>query len=139
VVGTTDAFGVDPCFEVYKLLAVEVHCSGDPPPAPPVPPPPPPIPPSAKSTFFVDFGVEFQGGLVLSVGDGTAGMQVEVVSAEICSPMVVSSDGTRNVSTNCSKVDWSSAWGWEFTWTLRGGEQRIEQHQCVWLQLFACG
>ena len=73
------------------------------------------------SSFFVDFGKEFQGGLKLTVKDGAAGQTVKLTSGEMCTPFL------NNNSKSCNTVQQN--WQWEFTWTLRAGEQKIEQHQ----------
>ena len=92
----------DPCYGVVKTLAIELHC----PPAPPAPPPPP------SSAFVADFGREFQGGLRLSVPDGTSGTNVHISCGESLKGDTV-----------------GSTWGWEFDWTLRDGQQVLEQHK----------
>ena len=65
-----------------------------------------------ESFFIADFGRELQGGLRLTVGDGTAGQTVHISCGE-------SLTGTTIGST----------WGWEFDWVLRDGEQELEQHK----------
>ena len=104
-----NVFG-DACLDVVKTLAVEIECPTAPP--TPTPPPPPPTPAPVPSSFLVDFGKEFQGGLRLSVTDGTAGTNVHISCGESLS-------GTTAGST----------WGWEFDWTLRDGAQLLEQHK----------
>ena len=77
--------------------------------------------PGAGNSFFVDFGKEFQGGLRLHVKGGKAGQTVKLQSGEMCTPML------NNNSHSCNKV--AQDWGWDFTWTLREGDQTIEQHE----------
>jgi len=77
------------------------------------------------ASFFVDFGKEFQGGLVLDVEGGVAGTEVTITTAEMCAPMKNTPAG--NTSDTCTSV--SQTWGWELHWTLRGSAQKIEQHQ----------
>ena len=67
---------------------------------------------NATTHFWVDFGKEFQGGLVLTVADGVAGQTVGFKCGESSIHNTV-----------------GSTWGWEFTWTLRDGAQRLEQHK----------
>ena len=64
------------------------------------------------TTIYADFGREFQGGLALTVGDGVEGQTVEIACGESMKGKEVTSD-----------------WGWDFTWTLRGGAQVLEQHK----------
>lgn len=82
-------------------------------------------------THFVDFGAEFSGGIRLTVKDGRAGQIVRFKSGELCTPLVYDGaafDGIgQNVSDSCTSVDQS--WGWSWNYTLRDGEQTIEQHQ----------
>ena len=83
-----------------------------------------PVPNASRpndSAFFLDFGKEIQGGLILTVTGGSAGQVVRFRSGELCTPIV---DGG---SSSCVAVD--QDWQWIFNWTLREGEQTIEQHQ----------
>ena len=84
-----------------------------------------------STSYFVDFGQEFTGGLRLTVQDGSAGQVVQITSGEQCHPLVFDPNAFhgmgQNVSTACNTVDQS--WGWKFNWTLRDGPQVIEQHQ----------
>ena len=108
----------DPCYDVVKKLAVRLAC----PPAPPSPSPSPP-PPPPPSSFVADFGKELQGGLVLTVANGSAGTRVHIACGE-------SYDATTSVV--------GTTWGWEFDWTLRDGAQTLEQHkymECRWVSL----
>lgn len=72
-----------------------------------------PTPAAAGTHFWVDFGREFQGGLILDVPEGNAGQNVSLKCGESITP-------TGTVG---------STWGWEFVWTLRAGAQRLEQHK----------
>jgi hypothetical protein len=72
------------------------------------------------SSFYVDFGREFEGGLRLRIKDGTAGMRVQITSAELAT--AVSSGGGHGYNL-------TSTWGYTFEWTLRDGEQTLEQHK----------
>jgi hypothetical protein len=102
-----DALG-DPCYDVVKTLAVEVQCPGG-------PSPPPPPSNSTPASFVAVFPKEFQGGLVLSVENGTAGATVDIACGESLK------EGGTVVGDD---------WGWHFTWTLRDGAQVLEQHKC---------
>jgi len=104
VTASSSTFGGDPCYNVKKSLAVELKCPGS--------PPPPSPPPSQPSSFIGDFGVEFQGGLTLQVRNGTAGDTVSIACGEMLQGDSV-----------------GYTWGWEFVWTLRDGEQTLEQHK----------
>eukprot|EP01050_Picozoa_sp_SAG11_P012697 SAG11_NODE_1429_length_4936_cov_5.029539_3_plen_589_part_00 len=78
------------------------------------------------AAFIADFGHEFQGGLRLSVTDGKAGQHVHISCGEQLLP-------GGNVG---------STWGWEFDWTLRDGEQVLEQHkymECRFVRLEFAG
>eukprot|EP00035_Acanthoeca_spectabilis_P025007 m.456410 g.456410 ORF g.456410 m.456410 type:complete len:1036 (-) comp21050_c0_seq1:25-3132(-) len=99
-----DAF----CWDVVKSLAVQVKCSSTEPSTSTVA-----RADDANTTVYADFGREFQGGLILTVGDGIAGQTVDID----CGESVTSSGGV------------GSDWGWHFTWTLRGGAQILEQHK----------
>ena len=74
-----------------------------------------------ETAFFLDFGKEIQGGLILNVTGGVAGQVVRFRSGELCLPMV------KNSTEHCTGVD--QDWQWIFNWTLREGAQIIEQHQ----------
>eukprot|EP01051_Picozoa_sp_SAG22_P017479 SAG22_NODE_2705_length_2297_cov_1.227934_4_plen_107_part_00 len=69
-------------------------------------------------------------GLRLKVTGGKAGQTVKFNSGEMCTPMTttVSGDG-HNVSNPSKCTDVQQDWQWTFTWTLRDGDQTIEQHQ----------
>ena len=90
-----------------------------------------PVRVSSDQSHFVDFGAEFSGGIRFSVKDGKAGQVVKFQSGELCTPMVfdpTAFDGLgQNVSDHCETVEHS--WGWAWNYTLRDGEQTIEQHQ----------
>ena len=77
------------------------------------------------SSFFVDFGIEFQGGLRLHVEGGKAGQTVKFVSGEMCTPLTNTSGVMATGSCTTVQQDWQ----WDFEWTLRDGDQMIEQHQ----------
>jgi hypothetical protein len=98
---SNNVFGGDPCFDVPKSLAVALGgCSG------------PPPPPSNTTSWIATFPREFQGGLRLAVTGGVAGSNVSIACGESLSGDSV-----------------GSTWGWEFTWTLRDGDQVLEQHK----------
>jgi len=61
------------------------------------------------------FPKEFQGGLVLSVENGTSGSTVDIACGESLK------EGGTVVGDD---------WGWHFRWTLRDGAQVLEQHKC---------
>ena len=73
--------------------------------------------------FLVDFGREFQGGLILNVEGGEAGTTVSIMSGE--SRFRLHNKSYTGPVT--SKV--GDDWGYNFTWTLRDGDQTIEQHE----------
>merc|ERR1711871_1541745 len=75
------------------------------------------IKPIGDGAFLADFGREFQGGLRLQVQDGTAGQTVHITCGE----------ALRNQGKVPIQV--TSTWGWEFDWTLRAGDQLLEQHK----------
>jgi hypothetical protein len=97
-----DAVFGDPCLGTIKQLAAQIKCNST---APPSPPP-------LSRSFLADFGREFQGGLRLAVADGVAGTTVSIA----CGEALQAQHATYT-------------WGWEFTWTLREGEQYLEQHK----------
>ena len=69
-------------------------------------------------------------GLRLKVTGGKAGQTVKFNSGEMCTPMTTTvSGGGRNVSNPSKCTDVEQDWQWMFTWTLRDGDQMIEQHQ----------
>ena len=129
------------CWDVVKRLAVKVSCkkaaddyahadaAGRPAPAP-LPActatgPRPCTPSGPSSSFLADFGKELSGGMVLAVKDGKAGQTVEVSCGESLSGDLV-----------------GSTWGWVQQWTLRDGEQVLEQHkymECRFVQLTFSG
>ena len=126
------------CWDVVKHLSVKVTCkkqqplgtAARPPPPPPVPNctptgPRPCTPSGPSSAFLADFGKELTGGMVLHVAKGVAGQTVEVACGESLSGDVV-----------------GSTWGWVQQWTLRDGEQTLEQHkfmECRFVQLTFSG
>ena len=67
-----------------------------------------------KNAFMVDMGRELQGGLRLSVMDGQQGQTVHIACGE---------------AYDAENKAVKSTWGWEFDWTLRQGEQLLEQHK----------
>jgi len=95
-----NVFG-DPCYDVVKSLAVELKCS----PAPPTPAP-------LTKSYLADFGRELQGGMRLAVKGGKGGETVHITCGESLKKDVV-----------------GTTWGWEFDWTLRNGDQVLEQHK----------
>ena len=116
VPATNDEFGGDPCYDTAKSLGVQLQCPGT---------PPPPPPPTNPTSFLATFEKEFQGGLRLDVTDGVAGSTVEIACGE---------------HVTGDTVDYT--WGWEFTWTLRDGAQRLEQHkymECRFVRLTFSG
>lgn len=103
VVASNSVFGGDPCEGTPKALAVELKCGQAPTPTPQ---------PIQPTSFLADFGREFQGGLRLAVGDGSAGQKVYITCGE-----------------SLKGNDVGDTWGWEFDWTLRDGAQLLEQHK----------
>lgn len=95
--------GKDPCHDVHKYISTTVQCSK---PAPPAPGPPP-----RPSAYYADFGLEFEGGLRLRASQGAAGTKVTITSGELI-------DSGNTVQ---------QTWGYTFEWTLRDGDQTIEQ------------
>ena len=87
--------------------------------------------------YLVDFGREFQGGVVLTVHAGaadaaaTAGTQVRIVAGELLLP-----GGATDSSTLDSRLAPSNTWGFAMNWTLRGGAQQLAQHECVIARFF---
>jgi hypothetical protein len=77
---------------------------------------------SRPTSFFVDFGREFQGGVILTVHDGSVGSTLRFVSGELLLP-----NGATDPTTE-SRLDPKHTWGYSFNWTLRDGFQVIEQH-----------
>ena len=88
------------CYDVVKQLAVAVTCAT------------PPPPPTSDLNFIGIFPKEFQGGLRLTVTGGVAGTVVNISCGESFIDGVV-----------------GSTWGWDFAWTLRDGDQELEQHK----------
>ena len=76
-----------------------------------------------SSSFLIDFGRNFQGGVELSVEDGTAGTVVQIVSGELLLP-----NGTVDPKTQM-RLDPRNTWGYAFNWTLRDGLQTLRQYQ----------
>ena len=85
---------------------------------------------SAPSSFFVDFGREFQGGIVISVhgseegagGGAVAGTTVRLTSGELLLP-----NGATDATTG-SRIAAANTWGYQMNWTLRSGPQVLRQH-----------
>ena len=85
---------------------------------------------SHSSSYFADFGREFQGGVVLTVGESSsqaqaaahAGTVIRFIGGELLLP-----NGTTDATTQ-SRLDPKHTWGYSFNWTLRAGPQIIEQH-----------
>lgn len=75
------------------------------------------------TVFYADFGREFQGGVRLSVAGGADGQRVVIVSGE---------SRQRAYPKNKTNTDTlpfvGDTWGYNMTWTLRDGDQTIEQH-----------
>ena len=69
-------------------------------------------PPAAAASFIGTFAKEFEGGLRLAITGGAAGTVVNISCGEVLANDTV-----------------SSTWGWEFAWTLRDGDQELEQHK----------
>ncbi len=69
-------------------------------------------PPAAAASFIGTFAREFQGGLRLAITGGAAGTVVNISCGEALVNDTV-----------------SFTWGWEFAWTLRDGDQELEQHK----------
>ena len=76
-----------------------------------------------SSSFLIDFGRNFQGGVELSVEDGTAGTVVQIISGELLLP-----NGTVDSKTQM-RLDPGNTWGYAFNWTLRDGLQTLRQYQ----------
>ena len=73
--------------------------------------------------YLIDFGREFQGGLRLEVSGGSAGATVSIDAGESLSQQhnrTYTGPVTQHVGSDC---------GYSFTWTLREGDQTIEQHE----------
>jgi hypothetical protein len=68
------------------------------------------------ATYLVDFGREFQGGLRLGASAGVAGAVVSITSGEL-------------LDSATGLVEDHHSWGYSFNWTLRGGDQVLEQHK----------
>jgi hypothetical protein len=71
------------------------------------------------------FEKEFQGGLRLDVVGGVANTTAHMTCGEQLTGDTV-----------------GYTWGWEFTWTLRDGDQTLEQHkymECRWVSLTFAG
>jgi hypothetical protein len=84
-----------------------------------------------KTFFIADLGRELQGGIRLSVGDGVAGQTVQIACGE----------SLRGTNTGLF-APVGDTWGWAFTWTLRQGEQLLEQHkymECRFIALVFSG
>jgi hypothetical protein len=58
------------------------------------------------TSFFVDFGREFQGGLRLHVEGGKAGQTVKLQSGEMCTPLTNNSGAMVSGSCNTVQQDW---------------------------------
>lgn len=77
---------------------------------------------SARPSSLVDFGCDFQGGLVLTVDDADPGTVVQFITGEL-----LLLNGSTDATT-FSRIDPSNTWGYGFNWTLRSGPQTIIQH-----------
>ena len=73
--------------------------------------------------YLVDFGREFQGGLRLEVSGGSPGATVSIDAGESLSQQ------HNRTYTGPVTQHVGSDWGYSFTWTLREGDQTIEQHE----------
>ena len=73
--------------------------------------------------YLIDFGREFQGGLRLEVSGGSAGATVSIDAGESLSQQ------HNRTYTGPLTQHVGSDWGYSFTWTLREGDQTIEQHE----------
>ena len=73
--------------------------------------------------YLIDFGREFQGGLRLEVSGGSAGATVSIDAGESLSQQ------HNRTYTGPVTQHVGSDWGYSFTWTLREGDQTIEQHE----------
>lgn len=113
------------CWDIQKSLAVQVSCKKQSTAAaastitatsetPSATAASPKTSTSNTTSYWADFGREFQGGLRLTVADGVAGQTVDIACGE---------------STSLAENSVGSTWGWEFTWTLRDGAQVLEQHK----------
>jgi hypothetical protein len=80
---------------------------------------------------LVDFGREFQGGVVLSATGAAAGTTLRFISGELLLP-----NGTYDAATE-SRIASSNTWGYEFSWTLREGDQTISQHNYMLFRYLA--
>ena len=72
---------------------------------------------ASPTTFFVDFGRMFQGGVILGTTDGVAGTTMRIISGEQLMP-----NGTID-STTGTRISGRNTWGYTFNWTLRDGGQ----------------
>lgn len=80
---------------------------------------------NGSTWYLIDFGRELQGGLRFHTDAGVAGTRVMITAGE-----------SRVFSNPKNKTDKGPVtdvvgddWGYDFVWTLRDGEQMLEQHQ----------
>ena len=85
----------------------------------------------SRPSFFVDFGREFQGGVVLDVLGGAKGATFRIISGELLLP-----DGGMDNTTG-SRLDPDRTWGYDTNWTLRDGDQRLVQHNYMLFRYLA--
>lgn len=78
-----------------------------------------------STAFFFDFGKELQGGLIFKTSSGNAGQTFQIDAGE--SRRYTSPKNKTNKGPVTDFVD--NDWGYFFNWTMRAGEQTIEQHQ----------
>ena len=86
---------------------------------------------SGRPSFFVDFGREFQGGVVLDVKGGAKGAVFRIISGELLLP------GGAMDNTTGSRLDPARTWGYDTNWTLRDGDQRLVQHNYMLFRYLA--
>ena len=100
------------CKKHSRTFAVQVNCG-------------------KREQYSVDFGQEFQGGVVLSL-TGTSGHRVKIKAGEL---MGAGNDRYQKQTNRTAYSDWydpydyvGQTWGYEWTWTLRDGRQTIAEH-----------
>jgi len=87
---------------------------------------------ASAASFLIDFGREFQGGVVLTAANATAGTQLRLISGELLLP-----GGTADPTTG-SRLSPANTWGYELNWTLREGHQVLRQHNYMLFRSVAC-
>ena len=83
--------------------------------------------------YLIDFGREFQGGLRLEVSGGSPGATVSIDAGESLSQQ------HNRTYTGPVTQHVGSDWGYSFTWTLREGDQTIEQHEYMEFRYVSLG